>query len=301
MGRTIKRVPLDFDHPLNEIWPGFLSPDKFAETPCPACGSSGYSPRARHLYDLWYGRVPFNPADTGSTPFDIDTPAVRAFAERNIANAPDYYGTGEIAIRTEARRLANLWNGQWAHHLSQEDVDALVAAEDLRDFTHTWTRETRWQPKEPPVHPTAAEVNVWSLTGFGHSGNAYTAIKARCEREGADDTCRACEGHGSTEAYEGQRAEAEAWEQTEPPAGEGWQLWETVSEGSPISRVFETAEALAEWMSSPDYNWGISNGSGLSYANALAFVQAGWAPTMASTPETGLISGEEYIGRTNPA
>jgi hypothetical protein len=31
------------------------------------------------------------------------------------------------------------------------------------------------------------------------------------------------------------------------PTGDGWQLWETTSEGSPVSPVFETAEALAGW------------------------------------------------------
>jgi hypothetical protein len=46
------------------------------------------------------------------------------------------------------------------------------------------------------------------------------------------------------EAYEGQRAEAEAWQSTDPPAGEGWQLWETVSEGSPVTPVFPTADGL---------------------------------------------------------
>lgn len=33
----------------------------------------------------------------------------------------------------------------------------------------------------------------------------------------------------------------------EPPRGEGWQLWETTSEGSPTSPVFKTAEELAIW------------------------------------------------------
>lgn len=32
-----------------------------------------------------------------------------------------------------------------------------------------------------------------------------------------------------------------------PPAGDGYQLWETTSEGSPISPVFETLDALCEW------------------------------------------------------
>jgi hypothetical protein len=299
MGREIKRVPIDFAQPLNEIWAGFLRPDKFDETPCRDCEGGGWSPRAKDLYDLWYGRVPFSPADTGSTPFTIDTPAVRAFAERNVANAPDYYGTGEWAIRTEARRLANLWNGAWGHHLSQEDVDALLADGRLREFTHTWTRETGWQPKEPAVHPTAAEVNEWSLTGFGHgSSNAYAAIRARCAREGVSELCATCNGVCSFEAYEGQRAEAEAWEREEPPTGDGWQLWETVSEGSPISPAFATAEELAEWMSSPAYAWGVNKHGQPSYGQALAFIKAGWAPTLAATPETGLVSGVEYIAAT---
>lgn len=34
----------------------------------------------------------------------------------------------------------------------------------------------------------------------------------------------------------------------EVPDGPGWQMWETTSEGSPISPVFETPEALAHWL-----------------------------------------------------
>lgn len=33
----------------------------------------------------------------------------------------------------------------------------------------------------------------------------------------------------------------------EPPKGEGYQLWETTSEGSPKSPVFKTLEELCEW------------------------------------------------------
>lgn len=35
-----------------------------------------------------------------------------------------------------------------------------------------------------------------------------------------------------------------------PPTGEGWQLWQTVSDG-PISRVFATADELVDWMCLP--------------------------------------------------
>lgn len=40
------------------------------------------------------------------------------------------------------------------------------------------------------------------------------------------------------------------WVKVEPPKGEGYQLWETTSEGSPKSPVFKNIEDLAEWLTS---------------------------------------------------
>ncbi|WP_053638203.1 hypothetical protein [Streptomyces sp. NRRL F-4707] len=284
-------MPVDFDWPLNKVWEGFLSPDRFDGTPCPDC-ENGYSPQAQNLYDLWYGKLPFDPASTGSTPWRHDSPAVRAFAERNLSNAPDFYGTGDAALTREAQRLADLFNAGWSHHLSQDDVDALVAGGRLYDFTHYVVPGKGWQPKVPPVMPTAAEVNEWSLGGMGHDSiNAHVVIKARCEREGVADTCPTCKGHASLERYEGQRAEAEAWEPTEPPTGDGWQLWETVSEGSPVSPVFATADELAGWMSDPERGNRWVPGD-----VARKFIEDGWAPTGVVTPGRGYQSGVEAVG-----
>ena len=80
----------------------------------------------------------------------------------------------------------------------------------------------------------------------------------------------------------------------EPPAGDGWQLWETVTEGSPISPVFPTAEGLVDWLCSPAYNWGISGP--MQREQAQRFVQAGWAPSMVFSLRTGLIAGENFVG-----
>lgn len=291
MGREVRRVPLDFDWPLNKVWEGFLSPDRFDETPCPDC-ESGYSPQAQNLYDLWYGKSLFDPATTGSTPWRHDSPGVRAFAERNITNAPEFYGTGEAATVREAQRLADLFNGSWSHHLTQDDVDALASSGRLRDFTHTWSREEGWQKIEPAVTPTAEQVNDWSLRGMGHDSiNASIVIRARCEREGINDTCPTCEGHASLEKYEEQRVEAEAWEPADPPKGDGWQLWETVSEGSPISPVFATADELAGWMSNPERGDRWVPGD-----VARKFIDDGWAPTGIVTPGRGYTSGVEAVG-----
>ena len=318
MSNEVKRVPLDFSWPLHQEWEGYLGPDRFEETPCEACcyerppsimdelfpagrSGTGYSPHGQYLHDLWYGtaqwdpahgRLPFHPERYGSVLLQPGTPAVRRFAERNIGHAPEYYGTGEHAIIREAMRLAGLWNSMWQHHLNQEDVNALVAAGRLWGFTHTWDPEAGWQKIEPPVTPPAAQVNEWSLYGLGHDSlNAGICIAARCKREGFDDMCPVCEGYGSIEAYEGQRAEAEAWKPSGPPMGEGWQLWETISRGSPVSPVFTTSSGLAAWMSDPERgeHW-------VPAETAARFISHGHAATMYSTPETGLVSGVEYIG-----
>jgi hypothetical protein len=296
MGREIRRVPLTFNWPLNKTWDGFLCPDSLDGKDCPDC-KNGYSPQAANLHDLWYGNAPFDPATTGSTPWRADTPAIRARAERNITTAPDFYGSGERAIVREAQRLADHFNTGWMHHLTQDDVNALVEAGRLHDLTHTWTRDDGWQPKEPAVVPTAAQVNEWSLSGFGHDAiNASVVVSARCEREGVNPTCPTCDGHATIEAYPGQRADAEAWEPTDPPKGDGWQLWETVSEGSPVSPVFATADELATWMSAPERGdrW-------VPPAVAAKFIADGWAPSFISSASTGLVSGVEWVGTQDDA
>lgn len=299
MGREVRRVPLDFDFPLDKTWTGFLTPDELHEDDCPDNCKGGYSWQYTYLHDLWYGYKPFNPAMTGSTPLTPDTPAVRAFAERNVRNAPEHYGYGEIAIWREGKRLADMWNGQWNHHLSQVDVDTLVDDGRLWDFTRDFVPGEGWRDKEVPYRPTAAEVNEWNIRSFGHDGiNAYVVIKARCERYGMPMECATCDGHGGVEAYPGQRAEREAWEPTDPPTGDGWQLWQTVSEGGPISPVFATPEELARWMSSPEYTWGANRHGQPSYESALAFVKAGWAPSLVVTPTHGVETGEQFVGRT---
>jgi hypothetical protein len=72
------------------------------------------------------------------------------------------------------------------------------------------------------------------------------------------------------------------WERIEPPEGKGYQLWETVSEGSPVSPVFLSVDGLIEWMMKNQYSqWAIQwikDGktylpSGMGFGNQLSFVQ----------------------------
>lgn len=95
---------------------------------------------------------------------------------------------------------------------------------------------------------------------------------------------------------------------TDPPKGEGWQLWQTVSDG-PVTPVFETPEALIDYMNEPvppakrpryapeaypKMPWA----QGWRREVAEKFVRgAGWAPSMVYTPETGLVGGAEFVTR----
>lgn len=268
--RTVKRVPLDFEWPLNQVWKGYLNPHYDQARKCLSCQGTGYAERARFLSDQWYGHAPFSPADTGSQPLTTETPAVRAFARRNVEGSPDFNGTGEWAVEREGQRLINMWNEQWCHHLAQEDVDALIEAGRLHDFTHSWEQGKGWSPKEPCPVVSAPDVNEWSIHGFGHDSiNQWVCLKARCEREGVPVTCSICDGECGIWPSPEIKSAYENWETQEPPEGEGWQLWETVSEGSPISPVFAAPNELARWC---EANATIFAGEKMNYRQWLQLV-----------------------------
>ena len=66
----------------------------------------------------------------------------------------------------------------------------------------------------------------------------------------------------------------------------GYQIYETVSEGTPVSPVFETLADMEAWLV----------GHGYSSKAASAFCKQGWVPSMIYSPETGLVSDIETAG-----
>lgn len=64
----------------------------------------------------------------------------------------------------------------------------------------------------------------------------------------------------------------------DPPTGDGWQMWETTSEGSPISPVFGTPEELARWLA--DTRASTFGSMTAGYDQWLAMIVGpGWAPS----------------------
>ena len=284
MGREIKRVPLDFEWPLNSVWAGYLNP-YYTAKPCPHCDGTGYSPEAKYLRDQWYGYVSFDPQETGSRPFSPEDPFIQEFTKRNgclnltVNQRVLFYGvlSDEDVLIAEGQRLCERWNASWCHHLEQADVEALWQAGRLWDFNPNW-RENR--NKNIPA-PTAEEVNRRSIQSFGHDGiNQAVCLEAKCKRLGYKTTCDYCAGEGEVWENKNQKALYEEWKPTDPPIGDGYQVWETVTEGSPISPVFLTPEEVVDWLVEEGY----------SVKAAQAFVDREWAPSGVS------INGEFYDG-----
>lgn len=271
MSRQIRRVPSGFGWPLNKVWEGFRQPEFLGMDECSACWS-GYSDEAERYHRLWYGSWTFRPEDNGSTPYTPETPHVREFAEQQIARTPEYYGTGEAAIVREATRIAKLYNGCLSYHLNDEDVTALYDSGAMERLTHRYNRETKeWEDVSEGIRLSAEQINILQSNMLTEPVGIWSFLKMKAEREGFNTSCWVCKGSGQSEKWKGQRKAAKKWKPTPPPKGKAWQLWETVSEGSPVSPAFDTPEELASWLVAKN---------GGSYDKTLEFVAGeGWAPS----------------------
>lgn len=160
-----------------------------------------------------------------------------------------------------AERLA------WYNKIGQAEVDNLIAVGRL------------------PAGSTAKSVNEasskHSIFGFHDSINRMFLVEFRCKALGIIENCPECGGGGSIESYRGQREEAEAWEPEGPPAGDWWQVWETVSEGSPVTPAFAADVELVDYLVEKGDAWDQRRGSGgWGRAAAEKFVSSGFAMSM---------------------
>jgi hypothetical protein len=70
-----------------------------------------------------------------------------------------------------------------------------------------------------------------------------------------------------------------------------YMIYETCSEGTPISPAFATPEELAHWLA--DTGASAFGGMTAPYEGWLAIARCGYAPSAVYTPATGLVSGVE--------
>ena len=113
-----------------------------------------------------------------------------------------------------------------------------------------------------------------------------------CEGEGEVEgvKCAACEGRGGKDGGD-------------PPSGDWWQLWETTSEGSPVSPAFATPELLAVWLSTRRRSARERfNQPDLSYQDWLLFItECASAPAFYNDSKEGLLDGVTATVRAKKA
>jgi len=115
--------------------------------------------------------------------------------------------------------------------------------------------------------------------------------------DGARDECVRCGGEGKGWRSDEHKAAAEAWEPSDPQEGPGYQMWETTSEGSPISPVFATPEELAMWLT--DTKASAFGGCTANYDHWLRMINGtGYAPS-AIISGGRLMSGVEGLALTS--
>ena len=240
MGRILKRVPLDFKWPINQVWKGYVNPYRSQE--CKACERTGLNTETKKIYDEWYN-------------FD------NAVYEQN-------------PYRENARYNVNAHS----NNITEIEVEALVRGGRLSDLLDAWYRfddekntwikcdtsvpykERTWVECEQPKFPTPEEVNRWNMMGMGHDSlNAHICTEARAKELGVYGECECCNGEGEIWFSDEIKKLAEDWERVGPPTGEGFQMWENTSEGSPQSPVFETFDELCEWCAENASIFGTNN------------------------------------------
>lgn len=228
MGRILKRVSLDFKWSINQVWKGYVNP--YHSQKCNACDQTGLNPETKKIHDEWYS-------------FDD------MFYKQN-------------PYRPNARYNVNAHS----NNITEVEVEALVRSGRLSDLLDAWYRfndeknvwtkcdtsvpysERKWVECEQPKFPTPEEVNKWNLSCMGHDSiNASICTEARAKELGVYGMCECCNGEGEIWFSDEIKKLAEDWERVEPSTGEGFQMWENTSEGSPQTPVFETFDELCDW------------------------------------------------------
>lgn len=249
----VRRVPLDFDAPIGETWkPLYDMPEELALKPCPVCGPAVTKLEREERAEA--RQMGINFPDEEESLGDGYSPTARQLDKTFYA----LFLPHNSAIRETIR---------WNNKITQEEADILVAdgrfnrhedcpngcvRPEREEYKKTdcecWGRG--WVSVQPgPGEVLAEDINASQDSGgFGHDAiNRLILIEARCKALGVELVCSGCKGKCNGSSEEGRKA-YDDWSPPEIPEGPGYQLWQTISEGGPESPVFETVDALCEWL-----------------------------------------------------
>lgn len=204
MGRELRRVPMDFDHPIGDTWPGYLSPDY---RPCPSddcdngstlagawlgsithlilmLGEEGTSDRALHP---WLAALPLGPQQKPGPQAAELTGGLAGRPQRSPFGHDAIDRWTATAAIVKAAGLPENWgtcpvcDGHAQHPDDQEAAEA-------------------WEPTEPP---TGVGFQMWETTSEGSPNTpVFATLKELAEYCAANCT-----------TFASMTASAEGWEQ----------------------------------------------------------------------------------------
>ena len=194
---------------------------------------------------------------------------------------PMAYGSPEVLTD-------HLGNVAWKFNLNQDDIEALRKRELL---------------DRRLLDLSVSEINRFTLRlanenrGWLYSQQRYTCISNRCRHNRVPCSCQTCRGDGSV--YPSQELEflANDWVPEDPPTGPGWQMWETVTEGSPVSPVMASAQDLANWCANNKLLQSLYGGDESRW---LAMILQGSCMSMIITANGEVLSGVQATPLPNP-
>lgn len=126
----------------------------------------------------------------------------------------------------------------WMYHLEETEINALFNANNGILY-----------PFKEGYIPTPEELNNRTKFEIFPLGvlSREVCIRTRAKSLGIYEVCDYCKGEGHIWQSDKIKKLSEEWEEENPAEGEGFQLWETTTEGSPISPVFDNLKDLAKW------------------------------------------------------
>lgn len=190
MGRTLKRVPMDFKWPRKKVWEGYLCPIR--PTHCEACDGCGYNPETKKIEDDWYdfaetGRRWCDKLTQDEVDVLVEKGRLSEFRDGKWVNVPrtaeevnevnktpgmgDLHHDGlnrSICVETRAKRfgvygLCPVCNGDGQYYDDPEDK----------------ARADAWERIEPPEGPG---YQLWETTSEGSpSSPVFSTLEMLCE------------------------------------------------------------------------------------------------------------------------
>lgn len=217
MGRLCKRVPLDFSWPMKTLWIGYVNP--YNSVDCPYC-ENGYSAKAQAIREEVYPHL-----------------------KGDYCRVPNPYRE-DMCYNPHSKE----------HNMTQDEVDYFMSKQHKVEMDQVNRVMASQFPDAEKITPEIFSKLSLIIFDLTYALDRWM-IEYHSEKEGWDSSCPHCHGEGRLFLNDEIKRLHEEFTWVEPPTGEGYQMWEDTSEGSPITPVFRTAEELAEYCEREGVSW----------------------------------------------